>query len=118
MIFLKNIFGFHSLHNDDLLSNTTDINTHITLMNKNKYNEEYKFDRFLINKDDLRNATYSSKGVWSRAILSLYSSKRPKDWKSTDKDVISHNLFTSTDKPNLHHIFPLNYIQNNPGKMN
>lgn len=114
--FLKKYFWFHSLHNDDLLSNTTDINTHITLMNKNKYDEEYKFDRFLINKDDLRNATYSSKGVWSRAILSLYSSKRPKDWKSTDKDVISHNLFTSTDKPNLHHIFPLNYIQNNPGK--
>jgi len=114
--FLKKYFWFHSLHNDDLLSNTTDINTHITLMNKNKYNKEYKFDRFLINKDDLRNATYSSKGVWSRAILSLYSSKRPKDWKSTDKDVISHNLFTSTDKPNLHHIFPLNYIQNNPGK--
>lgn len=114
--FLKKYFWFYSLHNDDLLSNTTDINTHITLMNKNKYNEEYKFDRFLINKDDLRNATYSSKGVWSRAILSLYSSKRPKDWKSTDKDVISHNLFTSTDKPNLHHIFPLNFIQNNLGK--
>jgi hypothetical protein len=114
--FLKKYFWFYSLHNDDLLSNTTDINMHIELMDKNKNNEEYKFDRFLINKEDLRNATYSSKGVWSRAILSLYSSKRPKDWKSTDKDVISHNLFTSTDKPNLHHIFPLNYIQNNPGK--
>ncbi len=114
--FLKKYFWFYSLHNDDLLSNTTDINAHITLMDKNKYDEEYKFDRFLINKDDLRNATYSSKGVLSRAILSLFSSKRPKDWKSTDKDVISHNLFTSTDKPNLHHIFPLNYISNNPGK--
>lgn len=114
--FLKKYFWFYSLHNDDLLSNTTDINTHISLMNKNKNNEDYKFDRFLINKDYLRNATYSSKGVNSRAILSLYSSKRPKDWKSTDKDVISHNLFTTTDKPNLHHIFPLNYIQNNPGK--
>lgn len=114
--FLKKYFWFYSLHNDDLLSNTTDINMHIELMDKNKNNEEYKFDRFLINKEDFRNATYSSKGVWSRAILSLYSSKRPKDWKSTDKDVISHNLFTSTDKPNLHHIFPLNYIQNNPGK--
>jgi len=114
--FLIKYFWFYSLHNDDLLSNTTDINTHIAFMNKNKNMEEYKFDRFLIDKNDLRNATYSSKGVWSRAILSLYSSKRPKDWKNTNKDVISHNLFTSTDKPNLHHIFPINYILNNPGK--
>jgi len=113
--FLIKYFWFYSLHNNDLLSNTTDINTHIGFMNKNKNMEEYKFDRFLIDKNDLRNATYSSKGVWSRAILSLYSSKRPKDWKNTNKDVISHNLFTSTDKPNLHHIFPLNYILNNPG---
>ena len=116
--FLKKYFWFYSLHNDDLLSNTTDINTHIELMNKNKNQEEYKFDRFLIDKNDLRTATYSSKGVWSRAILSLYSSMRPKDWKYPDKDVISNNIFTSTDKPNLHHIFPLNYIQNNPGKNN
>ncbi|WP_152056671.1 DUF262 domain-containing protein [Aliarcobacter butzleri] len=114
--FLKKYFWFYSLHNEDLLSNTTDINEHINLMYKNINKEEYKFDRFLIDKESLRNATYSSKGVWSRAILSLYSSKRPKDWKNTDKDVISHNLFTLTDKPNLHHIFPLNYIQNNPGK--
>ncbi|MEA3330804.1 MAG: DUF262 domain-containing protein [Campylobacterota bacterium] len=114
--FLKKYFWFYSLHDNDYLSNTTDINSHILLMNKNKNNEEYKFDRFLIDKDWLRIATYSSKGRYSRAILSLYSSKRPKDWKSTDKDVISHNLFTSTDKPNLHHIFPLNYISNNLGK--
>lgn len=114
--FLKKYFWFYSLHSNDLLSNTTDINNHINLMNKNKNKEEYKFERFLINKDELRNATYSSKGVKSRAILSLFASKRPKDWKNTDKDVISHNIFTSTDKPNLHHIFPINYIQNNPGK--
>lgn len=116
--FLKKYFWFYSMHNDDLLSNTTDINSHIFFMNKNKNEEEYKFDRFLINKNTLRNATYSSKGVWSRAILSLYSSKRPIDWKNTDKDVISHNLFTSTDKPNLHHIFPTDFIEKNPGKNN
>lgn len=51
----------------------------------------------------------------SRAILSLFASKCPKDWIHTDKNVISHNIFVSSDKPNLHHIFPINYIQNNPG---
>ena len=113
--FLKKYFWFHSLHNDDLLSNTTDINNHIELLNKEKSKEEFEFNRFLIDKEKLRKATYSSKGTYSRAILSLYSSKKPKDWKYTDRDVIADNFFFSTDKPNLHHIFPTNYIENNRG---
>jgi hypothetical protein len=32
-----------------------------------------------------------------------------------DRDVISDNLFFSTDKPNLHHAFPTGYISENPG---
>jgi len=111
--FLKKYFWFHSFHNDDLLSNTGDINNHISLLNSEKNNNEIKFDRFLINKVTLRNASYSSKGRISRAILALYSSKQPKDWKFTDRDVIADNFFFSTDKPNLHHIFPTNYISNN-----
>ncbi len=111
--FLKKYFWFHSFHNDDLLSNTGDINTHINLLNSEKIDKEIKFDRFLINKVTLRNASYSSKGRISRAILSLYSSKQPKDWKFTDRNVIADNFFFSTDKPNLHHIFPTNYISNN-----
>ncbi len=111
--FLKKYFWFYGFHNNDLLSNTTDINNHLSFMDKNK--KEYKFDRFLIDKDEIRQATYSSKGIMSRAILSLFANKCPKDWIHTDKNVISHNIFVSTDKPNLHHIFPINYIQNNPG---
>ncbi len=111
--FLKKYFWFHSFHNDDLLSNTGDINNHISLLNSEKFDNEIKFDRFLINKVTLRNASYSSKGRISRAILALYSSKQPKDWKFTDRNVIADNFFFSTDKPNLHHIFPTNYISNN-----
>ena len=113
--FLKKYFWFHSFHNDDLLSNTGDINNHIILLNSEKFDKEIKFDRFLINKVTLRNASYSSKGRISRAILALYSSKQPKDWKFTDRNVIADNFFFSTDKPNLHHIFPTNYISNNRG---
>lgn len=114
--FLKKYFWFYSMHDDDLLSNTTDIKNHIELMNKNKSENLYEFDRFLIDKNQLRNATYSSKGIYSRAILSLYSSKRPKDWKFKDREVVTNNIFISTEKPNLHHIFPLNFIENHLGK--
>jgi hypothetical protein len=114
--FLKQYFWFYSMHDDDLLSNTTAIKNHIELMNDNKFNNLSNFDRFLIDKNQLRNATYSSKGIYSRAILSLYSSKRPKDWQFKDRDVVTSNIFISTEKPNLHHIFPLNFIENNQGK--
>ncbi len=113
--FLKKYFWFHSFHNDDLLSNTGDLNSHIEFLNSQKSEKEYSFPRFLIDKETLRNSSYSSKGRISRAILSLYASKQPKDWKYIDRNVIVDNFFFSTDKPNLHHIFPTNYISQNPG---
>ena len=113
--FLKKYFWFHSFHNDDLLSNTGDVNSHIEFLDSQKTTGEYIFPRFLIDKETLRNSSYSSKGRLSRAILSLYASKQPKDWKYIDRNVIVDNFFFSTDKPNLHHIFPTNYISQNPG---
>jgi len=113
--FLKKYFWFNSFHNDDLLSNTGDVNSHIELLNAQKQSGQADFPRFLIDKETLRNSSYSSKGRLSRAILSLYASKQPKDWKYTDRNVIVDNFFFTTDKPNLHHIFPTNYISQNPG---
>jgi hypothetical protein len=113
--FLKKYFWFNSFHNDDLLSNTGDVNSHIEILNAQKQNGKTDFSRFLIDKQTLRNSSYSSKGRLSRAILSLYASKQPKDWKYTDRNVIVDNFFFTTDKPNLHHIFPTNYISQTPG---
>ena len=113
--FLKKYFWFNSFHNDDLLSNTGDINSHIEFLKNQDSKEENKFTRFLIDKEALRNSSYSSKGRLSRAVLSLYASKQPKDWKFTDRNVLVDNFFFSTDKPNLHHIFPSDYILNNRG---
>lgn len=113
--FLKKYFWYYSFHRDDLLSNTGDINLHIELLNKEKNNEDYNFSRFIIDKDTLRKSSYSSKGRLSRAILSLYAHKSPKDWKYTDRNVNVDNFFFSTDKPSLHHIFPTDYIAKNLG---
>ncbi|SUO94854.1 GmrSD restriction endonuclease domain-containing protein [Suttonella ornithocola] len=106
--FLKKYFWFYSFHNDDLLSNTTYLNQHIAFLNRDKIKESIIFERFLIDKQTIRTATYSSKGRISRAILALYSNAQSKDWEHCDREVLAHNLFFSTDKPNLHHIFPTN----------
>jgi len=112
---LKKYFWYYSFHNEDLLSNTTHLTAHISFLNSAKTEEKLKFGRFLIDKDKLRISSYSSKGRLSRAILSLYSSHLPKDWKFTDRDVIADNFFFTTDKPNLHHVFPTNFITDHPG---
>lgn len=113
--FLKQYFWYNSFHDSDLLSNTTQLFQHIEFLNKEKNKEGYQFERFLLNKDKLRSATYSSKGRLSRAVLALYANQRPKDWDHCDREVLVHNFFFSTDKPNLHHIFPTNsdYVLNN-----
>ena len=114
--FLKKYFWYHSFHNTDLLSNTGDINTHIELLNKEKKNNTIQFERFLIDKNTLRTSSYSSKGRISRAILALYANRQPLDWKYTDRFVIADNFFFTSDKPNLHHIFPTNYLAHHAGK--
>lgn len=106
--FLKKYFWFYSFHNSDLLTNTTQLFQHIDFLDKDKNKEEHQFNRFLIDKEKLRSATYSSKGRMSRAILSLFSNQQPKDWEHCDREVLVQNFFFSTDKPNLHHVFPTN----------
>ena len=106
--FLKQYFWYNSFHNEDLLSNTTHLFQHIDFLDKEKTKQHYQFVRFLIDKNKLRFASYSSKGRLSRAILSLFASQQPKDWEHRDRDVLVQNFFFSTDKPNLHHIFPTN----------
>ncbi len=116
--FLKQYFWYNSFHNEDKLSNTTQLEQHIEFLNKGKENKTLVFDRFLIDKQKLRSATYSSKGRMSRAVLALYASAQPKDWEHCDREVLVQNFFFSTDKPNLHHIFPTNseYVLNNQNK--
>ncbi len=113
--FLKKYFWYESFHNTDLLKNTGHIDTHIEFLNNEKKNSVIQFERFLIDKNTLRTSSYSSKGRISRAILALYANKQPLDWKYTDRFVIADNFFFTSDKPNLHHIFPTNYLAHHAG---
>lgn len=114
--FINKYFWYHSFHNDDLLSNTTQLWRHIEFLEKQKSGNHVEFDRFLIDENSLRSSSYSSKGRLSRAILSLYASRDPRDWENTNRSVLSDVYYILTDKPNLHHVFPINYINNNKGQ--
>lgn len=113
--FLKEYFWYHSFHSDDLLANTQQLFKHIELLDTRKQNKGLELEPFKVDRDKLRKASYSSKGRMSRAILSLYANQDPKDWELHGRSVLVDVYYALTDKPNLHHIFPDNYIKNNPG---
>lgn len=115
--FLKKYFWFYSFHNDDLLRNTTHLRSHIDFLNQERSGKTTAaFDRFLIDRHRLRTSSYSSRGRLSRAILSLLANQEPRDWANPDKRVLLEVYYFRTDKPNLHHIFPRDFIVNNPRK--
>jgi len=109
--FLNKYFWYYSFHNADLLTNTTHIWEHIDFVNQQKANSTYSFNKFDIDKNSIRKSFYSSRGRLSRAILSLYANHKLQDWAKPHNDVLSDVYYLFTDKPNLHHIFPVNFIK-------
>lgn len=109
--FLEKYFWYYSFHNEDLLKDTTQLWQHINFVNQQKANSTYSFKQFDIDKNSIRKSLYSYRGRLSRAILSLYANHKPQDWAKPHKDVLSDVYYLLTDKPNLHHIFPVNFIK-------
>jgi hypothetical protein len=113
---LRKYFWYFSFHNDDLLSNTTHLMDHIARFHVARTGGEFDFGRFLVDRDRLRNASYSSRGRLSRAILALYASQDPRDWAYPDRSVLASVYYTLTDHPNLHHIFPTDFCEKQLGE--
>lgn len=106
---LQRYFWYYSFHNEDLLSNTTHLRDHVRRFRERIDGGKFSFEAFVIDKDRLRNTTYSSRGRMSRAMLSLFAYQDPKDWKTPERSVINSVYYTLTDHPNLHHVFPLDF---------
>ena len=113
--FLKKYFWFYSFHNEELLRNTTHLRNHIDFLREHKEGRGQGFNRFLIDRHKLRTSSYSSRGRLSRAVLSLFANNEPRDWESPEKKVLLEVYYLLTDKPNLHHVFPKNFMIENPG---
>lgn len=113
---LRRYFWYFSFHNEDLLSNTTHLGNHVRRFHEARGGGDFGFERFLIDRDRLRNATYSSRGRLSRAVLALFANQDPRDWALPDRSVLTPVYYTLTDHPNLHHIFPLDFCEKHLGE--
>jgi len=113
--FLKKYFWYYSFHNEDLLRNTTHLQQHVALLSAAREPGAASLERFLIDRARLRASAYSTRGRLSSAILSLFANQMPRDWKQPDRHVLTDVYYVLTDKPNLHHIFPMGYTEKHPG---
>lgn len=112
--FLESYFWYYSFHNSDLLSNTTNLWEQVNMLKEAAEGQEVNFETFTIDRNSLRLAKYSTRGRYSRAILAFFSNHLPKDWGS-NKLIISETYYGITDRPNLHHIFPMEFINQHHG---
>ena len=83
----KKYFWYYSFHYERLLRNTTQLSQHLNKLLKAKTAEQYNFEPFIIDKHQLRTSSYSSRGRYSRAILSFLSNREPRDWESPERHV-------------------------------
>lgn len=113
---LRRYFWYYSFHNEDLLSNTTHLRDHVRRFQEARCGDGFAFDRFLIDRERLRHATYSSRGRLSRAVLALYANQDPRDWALPDRSVLAAVYYSLTDRPNLHHIFPADFCEKHLGE--
>ncbi len=112
---LMRYFWYFSFHNEDLLSNTTHLRDHLRRLHEVRDGRNFGFEKFLINRENLRRTAYSTRGRLSRAMLSLYAHQGPRDWAHADRSVLTQVYYTLTDHPNLHHIFPRDFCEKHLG---
>ncbi|WP_324757012.1 GmrSD restriction endonuclease domain-containing protein [Haloarcula sp. GH36] len=115
--FLQKYFWFYSFQSENLLRHTGHLRQdHLDPLYDEKTGGEFKFEEFRLDKHDLRSASYSYQGRFSRAILAFMASHDPKDWKHHDRSVLTDVYYQLQKEPNLHHIFPRNFVENYPGE--
>ena len=108
---LRRYFWYYSFHDANLLSNTTHLREHVRRFRESTVGGRFSFEHILIDLDQLRNATYSSRGRYSRAMLALFANQDPRDWAVPERSVLTSVYYTLTDRPNLHHVFPSDFCQ-------
>ncbi len=113
--FLKRYFWYVSFHTERVLRSTSMLWGEVDLLTRHARGEAAELDPFVVDRARIRRASYSSRGRYSRAILSLFASQEPRDWQHPARKVIADVYYQLTDKPNLHHVFPLGYTRHMEG---
>ena len=110
---LKRYFWTVAFHQKDLLTSTSQMWAHIRELTGEKPIDSFKV--LDLDRANLRTASYNSKSRLYRAVVGFYASHEPLNWEAPYAKVLTTAYYQATDKPNLHHIFPRNFVENAAG---
>ncbi|KVF05623.1 hypothetical protein WJ05_27900 [Burkholderia vietnamiensis] len=108
---MERYFWFTVFHDQNLLPGTTKMLEHTDTLRAGDGAAFFK-DGFQLDKNRLRDVEYSARSALAHAVLALYANQQPRDWRDGHSPVLTSVYYSATDKPNLHHVFPLNFIAN------
>lgn len=109
---LKRYFWTTALNQRDLLTGTSGIWADIERL---RGDSGTGYSELSIDRAAFRSSSYNSKSRMYRAILGFFASQHPRNWDSPHNEVLSSLYYQVTDRPNLHHIFPLAFVETPEG---
>lgn len=110
---LKRYFWTTALNQKDLLTSTSSIWADIERLRGDDGNG---YSDMAIDRAAFRSSSYNSKSRMYRGILGFLASQKPRNWDSPHNEVLSSLYYQVTDRPNLHHIFPLAFVATAEGQ--
>lgn len=111
--FWRTAFGGEDFRRaDEVYSYCTDV------FDKIERGEKPGFPELLLSKKTLVEASYYYRSALSRAVLAFLAKQNPLDFSDPDAEVLDSVYLTLSQAPNLHHIYPQNFLENVEGLPN
>ncbi len=77
--------------------------------------EEPIIQQLVLSKAKLVHASYYYRSALTRAVLAFFAKQNPLDFSDPDAEVLDTVYLLLSQAPNLHHIYPRNFLQNVKG---
>lgn len=71
--------------------------------------------QLVLSKTKLVQSSYYYRGALSRAVLAFLAKQNPRDFSDPDAEVLDNVYLRLSQAPELHHIYPRNFLQNIEG---
>jgi len=83
----------------------------VDFFDKIESREQVKVPKLVISKTKLVQTNYYYRNALSRAVLAFFARQSPIDFSDPDAEVLDNTYLLLSQAPNLHHIYPQNFLE-------
>jgi hypothetical protein len=108
--FWRNVFGLENFN-----SSTDVYNFALDFFGKLQKGDSPAIQPLILSRSRLVQASYNYRNALSRAVLAWLANQKPIDFSDPDAEVLDNVYLQLSHAPNLHHIYPQNFLRNVEG---